>query len=209
MSNFKKLIISNPTLKTVAHFMLFPRNDYRPRWWVRVASRLFSKRQRGSIIRTKARLDVIPYNLFYLGKAAIIEDAALINNILGEVIIGDRSLVGIRSTIIGPVAIGNDVMLAQNIVLSGLNHGYEDINLSIREHKTVTKPITIKDEVWLGANVVVVSGVTIGKHSIVAAGSIVTKDVPPYTIVAGNPARIVKQFNHETNIWEKASELVR
>jgi acetyltransferase-like isoleucine patch superfamily enzyme len=58
-------------------------------------------------------------------------------------------------------------------------------------------PIVIEDNVWLGANVVVMPGVTIGKHSVVAAGSVVTKDVPPDTIVAGVPAKVVKKLDSE------------
>lgn len=206
--SLKEKIKSNPRLKAIAHWMLFPRNDYRPRWWIRVASRFISHRGRGAIIRWSARLDIIPSNLFYLGKKALIEDYSTINNIVGDVIIGERSLIGISCVIIGPITIGNDVMLAQNIVLSGLNHGYEDVNLSIREHQTLTQPIVIKDEAWIGANAVIVSGVTIGKHAIVAAGSVVTKDVPPNTIVAGNPARIVKQYNPDTKKWERIKHLV-
>jgi acetyltransferase-like isoleucine patch superfamily enzyme len=60
--------------------------------------------------------------------------------------------------------------------------------------------------VWIGANVVVVAGVTIGKHAIVAAGSIVTKNVPAYSVVAGNPARIIKQYNTVTGKWDRNPE---
>ncbi len=204
MKNLKDRITANPRLKQLAHFLLFPRNDYRPRWWVRTfLNPIIHKRGKGSKIRWRSRMDVLPFNTFYLGEGAIIEDFSTINNAVGDVIIGDRSLIGISSVVIGPVIIGNDVMLAQNIVISGLNHGYEDITKSIREHQTITKPITIEDEAWIGANAVITSGITIGKHAVVAAGSIVTKDVPAYSIVAGNPARIVKQYNHETEHWEK------
>jgi acetyltransferase-like isoleucine patch superfamily enzyme len=63
--------------------------------------------------------------------------------------------------------------------------------------------ITIQDEVWIGANAVILAGVCIGKHSVIAAGSIVTKDVPPYTVAGGNPARVLKSFNPETKQWER------
>jgi acetyltransferase-like isoleucine patch superfamily enzyme len=79
-------------------------------------------------------------------------------------------------------------MFAQNVVLSGLNHSYEDISMSIHDQKVTTSLITIEDEAWLAANSVVVAGVTVGKHSVVAAGSVVTKDVESKIIVAGNPA---------------------
>jgi len=60
--------------------------------------------------------------------------------------------------------------------------------------------------VWIGANAVVVAGITIGTHSIVAAGSVVTKDVPDFTIVGGNPAKILKQYNGDTKEWERVKK---
>jgi len=94
-------------------------------------------------------------------------------------------------------------MFAQNVVLSGLNHTYEDINKPIHDQKVTTRPIIIEDDSWIAANSVIVAGVTIGKHSVVAAGSVVTRDVPPYSIAAGNPAKIIKQYNPTTGKWEK------
>nr|WP_262895498.1 acyltransferase [Mucilaginibacter segetis] len=95
-------------------------------------------------------------------------------------------------------------MLAQNIVLSGLNHGYEDISTPPRIQKVNTKQITIHDNVWIGANSVVTAGVTIGKHAIIGAGSVVTKDIPAYSVAVGNPARVIKKYNFETQTWQKA-----
>ena len=66
-----------------------------------------------------------------------------------------------------------------------------------------TAPIVIEDETWVGANVVILAGVTVGKHCIIAAGSVVTKDVPAYSVAVGNPARVVKKYNHQTNSWNK------
>ncbi len=208
MSFLRDKINTNPGFKKFMHRLLVPKDDYRPRWWVRkIFNPLFVfKRGKGTSIRSKARMDILPKFLFYLGDSAIIEDFSVVNNILGDVIIGNNSLIGLRSTVIGPVEIGNDVLLAQNIVLSGQNHGYEDISVSIREQKSITNKITIKDSAWIGANVVIVAGVTIGAHSIVAAGSVVTKDVPDFTIVAGNPAKILKQYNSDTNEWERAKK---
>ena len=128
MGNFSELIKSNPRLKSIAHFLLFAKNEYRPRWWARVASRFIFKRGKGSKIRWSSRMDVLPSNKFYLGKASIIEDYTCVNNLVGDVIIGDRSLIGIFCAVTGPVNLGNDVLLAQNVTLSGLNHGYEDVN---------------------------------------------------------------------------------
>jgi len=205
MSFLRDKINNNPGLKQFVHKLLVPKNDYRPRWWVRkLFNPIFTfKTGKKASIRSKARMDILPKHQFYMGDYAIIEDYAVVNNILGDVIIGDRALIGLRCTVIGPVQIGNDVLLAQNIVLSGQNHGYEDITMSIREQDSITSEIIIKDRAWIGANAVVVAGVTIGKHSIVAAGSVVTKDVPDYTIVAGNPAKGLKQYNAESQDWER------
>jgi acetyltransferase-like isoleucine patch superfamily enzyme len=148
-------------------------------------------------------MDILPFNKFHLGDNSTIEDFTTINNGVGDIYIGDRTRIGLGCTLIGPVRIGNDIRLAQNIVMSGLNHNYEDIALPISDQGVTTSPITIEDETWLGANCVVLPGVTIGKHCVIAAGSIVTKDIPPYSVAAGNPARVLKQYNPETKFWER------
>lgn len=206
MNKLKEVVKANPKLKSFAHWLLIPKNDYRPRWWVRnILNPLVHKRAKGSIIRKWARMDLLPSSPFQLGKNAIIEDYATVNNNVGEVIIGENALIGISSTLIGPVTIGKDVLIAQNVVVSGLNHGYQDIHTSIRQQKVSTALVTIEDEVWIGANVSVIAGITIGKHSIIAAGSTVVKNIAPYSIVGGNPARLLKQYNTTTKSWEKVA----
>ena len=202
--SLKEKIKSNPKLKKLTIWSLTPKNQPRPRLWVKLfLNPLKHKRGKGSKIRRRTRIDVLPWNNFSLGNYSTIEDFTTINNGVGDVIIGDRTRIGLGNTLIGPIKIGNDVMLAQNIVMSGLNHGYEDITKSIHEQPVTTAQITIEDEVWIAANSVVVAGVTIGKHAVVAAGSVVTKDVPPYSIVAGNPAKIIKEYNFDTKKWER------
>lgn len=203
----KEKIKSNENLKKLALWMLMPRNQARPRLWVKwFVNPIKHKRGKGSLIRRRTRMDLMPFNNFVLGKDSTIEDFSTVNNGVGDVIIGNRTRIGMSNVIIGPVTIGDDVMFAQNVVLSGLNHGYEDVNLPPSLQKVETKPIIVKDEVWIGANAVVTAGVTIGKHSIVAAGCVVVKDVPPYSIVGGNPGRILKQYNHETKAWERVKK---
>jgi len=204
--SIKETIKSNPKIKKLVHWMLFPRFQARPRLWVRLfINPFYHKRGANTIIRSSARMDVIPYNKFEIGKESIIEDFCTINNGVGDVFIGDESRIGLSNVIIGPVKIGNSVILAQNIVVSGLNHTYEEINIPIRFQKVSTSPIVIEDEVWIGANSVITSGITIGKHSVIAAGAIVTKDIPAYSIAVGNPARIVKKYNFNSGLWEKVS----
>lgn len=197
-------IKSNKRIKALAHWSIVIPNQARPRLWIKwFVNPFIHQKGRGACIRKRTRLDVVPWNKFNLGAQSTIEDFSAINNGVGDVIIGERTRIGLSNTIIGPVKVGNDVRLAQNVVLSGLNHNYDKIDSPIHAQGVSTKPIIIEDESWIGANVVVVPGVTIGKHSIVAAGSVVTKNVPEYSVVAGNPARILKQYDFESNTWKK------
>jgi acetyltransferase-like isoleucine patch superfamily enzyme len=197
-------IKSNPNLKKFIHWMIIPTNDFRPRLWIRLlVNPIKNKKGKNTIIRRNTRMDILPFNQFEIGSKSIIEDFATINNGVGDVFIGDHTIIGLGNVIIGPVKIGNGVMLAQNIVVSGLNHGYEDIYTSPSDQPVSTKQIIIQDDVWIGANAVITAGVTIGKHAVIGAGSVVTKDVPDYSIAVGNPAKVIKQYNSETKTWEK------
>ncbi len=197
-------IKANPKLKKLVLKAMMPKNQSRPRLWVKVFMNPFKHTKgKNSRICRYTRMDVMPFNNFVLGNDSTIEDFTTINNGVGDVLIGDRVRIGMSNVLIGPVTIGNDVMLAQNIVLSGLNHGYEDVNIVPHKQPVTKKQITLEDEVWIGANSVVVAGVTIGKHSVIAAGSVVTKNIPRYSVAVGNPARVIKQYNPQTGIWER------
>ncbi len=203
----KDKIKGNQKLKTFVYWLLVPKNQARPRLWVQwLVNPFYHKKGRRATIRRRTRMDVLPWNTFELGSDSTIEDFSTINNGVGGVKIGNRTRIGLGNTIIGPVTIGDDVRLAQNVVLSGLNHNYEDVTQPIHAQGVSTAPIVVEEETWIGANTVVVAGVTIGKHSIVAGGSVVTKDVPAYSVVVGNPARVVKTYNHESGTWERVSQ---
>jgi acetyltransferase-like isoleucine patch superfamily enzyme len=198
-------IKSNAWLKQFVHRLLIPKNEARPRTWVKLfVNPFYHSRGKGSRIRRRTRIDVLPFNKFALGARSVIEDFCTVNNGVGDVIIGDDSLVGMNNVIIGPVTIGNNVILAQNIVTSGLNHEYRDVNIPIHRQKVTTARITIENDCWIAANSVITSGVTIGKHSVIAAGSVVTKDIPPYSVAAGNPARVIKRYDTVQKEWVRA-----
>ena len=129
-----------------------------------------------------------------MGRKSVIESYCCINNAVGDVIIGDHTRIGIHCTVIGPVSIGNNVNLAQGITVTALNHNFEDVTRRIDEQGISTKPVTIGDDVWIGANAVILPGVTIGRHVVVAAGAVVTKDVPSFSLVAGVPAKVIKEL---------------
>lgn len=123
-----------------------------------------------------------------------------------KIIIGEGTWVGKHCSIaaINGVEIGRHVLFAGYVHITDHSHGYEDITRPMMIQPLISKgPVLIDDDCWLGFSCEILSGVHIGKHSVVAARAVVTKDVPPYCIVAGNPARIVKQYNFETKQWEK------
>lgn len=191
-----------PKFKAFILWTLMPTNQAKPRWWVRyIVNPIVHKNGKHAVIRRLTRLDVMPFNKFKLGNESTIEDFCTINNGVGDVLIGDRTRIGIGSVLIGPVTVGNNVRLAQYVVASGLNHGYKNIDLPICKQPVETRTITIEDDSWIGANSVILSGITIGYHSVVAAGSVVTRNVPPFTVVAGNPAVPKKRYDTSINQW--------
>jgi acetyltransferase-like isoleucine patch superfamily enzyme len=175
----------------------------RPRLWVRLLQFTYMQRGRHSVIYRSVRKDIPPFNKFRLGAFSVIEDFTTINNAVGDLIIGSHSRIGLGNTVIGPVTIGDRVHVAQNVVITGLNHNFQDVSTSIDRQGVATKEITIADDVWIGANAVILPGVSIGQHSVIAAGSVVTRSVPPYSVCAGNPAHIVKQYDAVRKEWVK------
>ena len=184
----------NPKLKTLLDYLIMNQRDARPRWYIRLLAPFYQRRGYGSKIYLSARMDTPPYRQFSLGKHSVIESFCCINNAVGDVLIGDNTRIGIHCTVIGPVTIGSHVNLAQGITVTALNHNFEDAAKRIDEQGISTKPVVIGDDVWIGANAIILPGVTIGSHAVIAAGAVVTKDVPSHTLVAGVPAKVIKQI---------------
>lgn len=184
----------SPMLKKTLDWLIMNQRDARPRWYVRLLAPLYQHRDRGSKIYRSVRMDTPPYRRFSLGQKSVIESYSCINNAVGDVVIGDHTRIGLHNTIIGPVTIGSHVNLAQGITVTGLNHNFESTDKRIDEQGVSTLQVTIGDDIWIGANAAIMPGVTIGNHCVVAAGAVVTKDVPPHSLVAGVPAKIIKQI---------------
>lgn len=200
----KELIQNNPKLKKLILNLWVHPYSARTRWWARCFVYPFIiKRGKGSIIRRSARLDLNPNKLLYLGKRGIIEDNTIINNGIGDVIIGNNSAVEQNVLLVGPIEIGNNVVVGKGSFLAGITHDYLDINIPIIKQGVSPSKIIIDDDVWIGGNCVILQGLKIGKHSLIGSGSVVTKDVEPYTIVAGNPAKPIKKYDFDTRTWIK------
>lgn len=114
----------------------------------------------------------------------------------GRIDIGDRfganGGVRIIADCGGHVMIGDDVIIGPGVVIRASNHHFADIGQPIRQQGHVAQTIRIGSDVWIGANAVILPGVNIGNHAIVAAGAVVSHDVPEYMIVAGVPARVIR-----------------
>ena len=107
------------------------------------------------------------------------------------------------------VYIGNNVLIASKVFISDHNHGsysgefHSSPEVEPSERPIVSSPVIIEDNVWIGEFASILPGVTIGKGSIIGANSVVSKSIPPFCIAVGIPAKIIKQFNFNTNKWEK------
>ena len=183
---------ASPKLKKLMTWFIMNQVETRPRWYIRLLAPLYQHRGRHSVIHRSVRMDTPPYRKFHLGDYSVVESFACINNAVGDVSIGDHTRIGLHNTIIGPVVIGSHVNLAQGITITALNHIFSDPQKRIDEQGVSTDQVIIEDDTWIGANAVILPGVTIGRHSVIAAGAVVTKDIPPHSLAAGIPAKIIK-----------------
>lgn len=133
------------------------------------------------------------------GEHCIVADGAIIQ---GNVIMGSDCSVQAYTIIVGPgkrgdesgqVTIGDGVRIASHGMLIAANHIFEDATQPIRGQGLQCEPITIESDVWVGGRVNITAGVSIGSGSVIAAGAVVTKDVPKMSVVAGVPAKLIRQ----------------
>lgn len=111
------------------------------------------------------------------------------------------------------VLIGNNVLIASKVYISDHNHGYYDeLNFSKHESPKIAPDkrritsdgeVIIEDNVWIGEFVSILPGVKIGEGSIIGTMSVVTKNIPPYSVVVGTPAKVIKKYCFETNVWKR------
>ena len=132
---------------------------------------------------------VLAAETFALGERSYLAAHA---HVTGDVKIGADCSVNVSVAVRGTVSIGDGVRIGTHCSLLGFDHGFADAHVPVFQQPHTSRGITIEDDVWFGAQVVVLDGVTVGAHSVIGAGAVVTKDVPPYSIAVGNPARVVR-----------------
>ena len=162
----------------------------------RVRGKQYIKIGKGFTTGFNCRIDAL--NINNLGEKYLIE--------IGEnVEINDEVHIGATEKII----IEDNVLIASKVYISDHNHGSykgdeQDSPMSIpKERKIHSSPIKIEKNVWIGELCCILQGVTIGEGSIIGAMSVVTKDIPPYTIAVGSPAKLIKRYNFENKKWDK------
>jgi len=113
-----------------------------------------------------------------------------------QIRIGDNSAIGVRANLSGRITIGRDVMMGKDVAMLTLNHNFNRIDIPMNQQGfREERPIIINDDVWIGDRVFILPGITVGKGAIIGACSVVTKDVPEYAIVGGNPGNIIRFRN--------------
>ncbi|PLV60495.1 2,3,4,5-tetrahydropyridine-2,6-dicarboxylate N-acetyltransferase [Thermotoga sp. KOL6] len=148
------------------------------------------------LTRYRARIEpgAIIRDMVEIGEGAVIMMGAVIN--VGAVI-GEGTMIDMNAVIGGRAIIGKRCHIGAGAVVAGVIE------------PPSAKPVVIEDEVIVGANAVILEGITVGKGAVVAAGAVVTKDVPPHTVVAGVPARVIKQIDEKTKEKTKIVDELR
>lgn len=126
------------------------------------------------------------------GKNVNVEHAASFNS-GRDITIGDNSGIGIRASLSGRISIGRDVMMGKDVIIMTINHRFDRTDIPMnRQDFQPEEPVVIQDDVWICDRVIILPGVCVGRGAILAAGAVVTKNVPEYAVVGGNPAKLIK-----------------
>jgi acetyltransferase-like isoleucine patch superfamily enzyme len=160
------------------------------------------------------------FNRVYIGRNAVIKGGAKIH--FGkdvvirpyaqiwcgkESLIGNGTEIGERSRIStsNSLEIGQDVLISPNVYISDADHAYQDISVPVIMQGIVAtdRKTSIGDGSYIGINTVVIGGICIGRHCVIGANSVVTSDVPDYSVVAGAPAKIIRQYDFEEKVWKR------
>lgn len=154
----------------------------------------------GLILEDGIRINALSANGVVLGRnvtiktGAIIVCSGVIKNIGIGLRVGDFTCIGSYNHIAaqGGIEIGCNVIIGPGVMIFSEDHNYSDVNLPIRMQGESRERVLIEDDCWVGGGAHILKGVTVGRGSIIAAGAVVIEDIPPYSVVAGVPGRVVK-----------------
>ncbi len=134
-----------------------------------------------------------------VGEGSYLSSNSILNTFDGWIKMGKNCTVNNYAILYGHggLEIGDNVRIAAQVVIIPMNHIYEDPDVPICRQGVSAKGIKIEDDVWLGAGAKITDGVTVGRGSVIGAGAVVTKDIPPYSVAVGVPARVVKKRGEE------------
>ncbi|TAH09076.1 MAG: acyltransferase [Sphingobacteriia bacterium] len=149
-------------------------------------------------INCKSHRGIIAGDRVTIGKHAIIRPSNAYGGDVGEGLkIGNNSSIGPFAYIgcSGYIEIGNNVIMGPRVGIFAENHHFNNLNIPIREQGVERSFVKINDDCWIASNVVILAGVTIGEGCVIASGSVVTRDIPAFSVVAGVPAKVIKLRN--------------
>lgn len=120
---------------------------------------------------------------------------------------GNHCSINVAAVVRGKVTLGNGVRIGGHTSILGFNHSFGQLDTPIHQQPLTFKGITIGDDVWIGSGVTIVDGVEIGSHSVIGAGAIVTRNIPPYSVAVGNPARVIKNRQKRSPVKQVLGKL--
>ena len=136
---------------------------------------------------------ILQPGLVSLGDNVVIYHGVYIQSNNEEVIIGSNTHFAPYAILYGPLEVGNNCAIAAHVVFASISNGYSQVDTPFVQQPAIKKKIIIEDNVWIGANAVIIQGVKIGTGSIIGAGAVVTKNVEPYSVMGGVPAKLIRK----------------
>ena len=173
---------------------LFAERNVRIRFAGRITSGACLTLEEGVTINALSRDGIVFGRNVTLCKGTTIDCTGVIRELGEGLVIGDY--VGISEgcfiQVRGPVRIGSHVMMGPGVRIFSENHKVGSVDQLLVEQPSVRKGVCIEDDIWIGSGATILDGVTVGRGSVIGAGSVVTRDVPPFSVVAGVPAKVIK-----------------
>lgn len=184
MKDFKRYNYTKPSkLKRVPQILTTVFSLTYIKWLINMFAYHAIHNVRGRRIANIGKSNIHPTAILREGENITIGDNCLINH---------NCLIQAGKSEYAKITIGNYVHTGVNVMMMAFNHGFYTREMPTKEQDYLDAPIVIEDDVWIGAGSIILAGVTIGKGAIIAAGAVVNRDVPPYAIVGGVPAKVIK-----------------